>query len=256
MKSRNEENVSEAYKIASGGDIVAYDPIKHKRIILNTNEATDEDANEGENHADNKIIQYPIKTTGMAAFIIQDTITAHDDFNRILFVSKACLKKDHTSYPFKTYIHVEEENGKKIMVSTDGIRLHAAAVDLDLLPGNYTIKTGNKSITLFGPIESNKDNEYPNWKKVVPTDYIEKAVINFNDTSLKRDLKKLGIMSKRMYSIIKTTNKLINLYYLDDLLKETWNICIDSNEKNSAVLFSQNNTKKIFAIIMPMNPED
>jgi DNA polymerase III sliding clamp (beta) subunit (PCNA family) len=246
MKKIKEEN-SALKKVSGMGDMSGYDAMSQK--IVNLNEKQDD--------TPINIVKFPERLDRIAEFHITDSYLTKDDFKRILFVSKALSKneKQIKSAAYKSFIHVEIEDDKKLVVATDGARLHVAEVNLDLIPGNYTIRVSKKLIALAGPIE-NDDSRYPNWRKVVPKNLTERMIIDFNKTSLsKKDIDGIVEMSRTMYRLIKETNKIINLCHLDDLMKNTWSVRVDDKMANSPVVFENSIEKSVFALIMPINPE-
>jgi DNA polymerase III sliding clamp (beta) subunit (PCNA family) len=99
--------------------------------------------------------------------------------------------------------------------------------------------------------------KYPNWRKVIPKNKSEKLTLNFHNASLSKDKSTLARMSHRMYKLIKETNKLINLYFLNDLTDRSWGVyTCDDKTLNTPVMFSHKTDKEIFALIMPMDPEN
>jgi DNA polymerase III sliding clamp (beta) subunit (PCNA family) len=245
MKKITKTNSGEAYmKKASGGEITAYEPIRGENITLSS-----------EKNDSSNVIEFPTKLNRIAEFQINDDALTRDDFNRILFVSKALSRDRQETRLFKTLIHIELSGDKRLVIGSDGYRLHAVEVDLDLLPGNYSFRQDKHLIALGGPIE-NDNIKYPDWERIMPSDAEEKLTVNFDGAGIVNDLAKLASMSHKMYSLIKKTNKLINLYFLNDLSKTSWKVSVSPGEKNTPVVFSQDIQKKIFALIMPMNPEE
>jgi DNA polymerase III sliding clamp (beta) subunit (PCNA family) len=241
--ARKEKQKVNDLKIASGGENISYAVLPQETTALGK-----------ENDNPTNIIDFPKELTKKVEFQINDSREHHDDFMRLLFVSKV-IDKDESIRIFKTLIHVEVEDDKRIVIATDGNRLHAAVVDLDLLPGNYTIRVTKKLIALQGPVE--EAIKYPDWRKITPENTDDIATIDFANTDLGRDKSKLARMSHKMYSLIKKTNKLINLYYLNDLSKEPWVISLaPPGRPNAPVVFRRDSDKKMFALIMPMEPEN
>jgi hypothetical protein len=130
IKSKQKEN-EVMRKMAAGGETIAYDPETHKNISLEK---------DGK-HESSNIIKFPDKLKRTVEFQIPYESRTADDFGIILFVSKAIARNKNNAPVYKTVIHVEIEDGKKLAIATDGERLHAAAIDLDLFPRDYTIKT-------------------------------------------------------------------------------------------------------------------
>jgi hypothetical protein len=244
-KARGRKNDS-GLKMASGGE----------DINFNIKLLEDKPPIDGDKTNPGNIIEFPKNLSKTVEFQINDNTETHDDYMRLMFVSRV-LEKYDTSQPYKSFLHVEVEDGKRMVIGSDGRRLHAAVVDLDLLPGNYTVRFDKKLIALCGPIENKEaEYDYPNWKKTIPYNPTKKADIDFAETGLKKDRLQLGMMSQKMYSLIKRTGKLINLYYLDDLSKEKWAIYVADDVENSPVIFKREDAKKnMFAIIMPMETE-
>jgi hypothetical protein len=244
MKKRKVKERELEGKMVAGGEAIAYDAITHKRISLKT----------GKEVEPNNIVKFPEKPNPATEFQIPYEIKTRDDFERLVFVSKAISKDKKETRPFKKLIHVEMVDDKKMAIATDGTRLHAAQIYLDLIPGDYTITIVKKRITLRCPIESG--DTYPNWKRVIPENKSEKTVVDFTGIRLSRDRTILERMSQRMYKLIKKTGKLINLYFLNDLTDHAWVVYTGDDTKNSPIVFSKQLEKEIFALIMPLELEN
>jgi hypothetical protein len=242
--------VAREKKIASGENNVAVD-----FQVENVQEENSEDENA------NNIIPFNRTSDGVDQFEMKKSFSNQDDFNRIVFVSKSLQKDkilDVLRVAYKGVIHVEE-NGEKgsIVVGTDGYRLHYAEVGLTLSPGEYKIIVRKDHLSLSGPIKNEEGVMYPDWRKLIKDDLERCGSIDFHGTSLSRNIFATGLMSKKFYSLIRVTEKIINLRYLDDLSKERWDIYTDSQkELNSPLVFKQDLPKPIAAIIMPLFPED
>jgi hypothetical protein len=236
------------FKKASGENVIAYDPIEHKTLKL-------VDEKDIKKINSDNIIEFQKISTGIEFQNSNDT-RSREDFERVLFVTKALSKNKNEPIVYKTIVHVEkEENEKCTVIATDGARLHAAEVGLSLLPGNYTVHITKNIIALRGPIE-NDDISYPNWKKVYPANPIEKTIVSFEEKSILKNIFEAANMSRRLYSLIKNTKKLINLYYLNDLSKGvSWKVYVSTKMTNQPLLFKIEGNKLMFALIMPLLPE-
>jgi hypothetical protein len=240
---------SEEQKMASGETITTVD-FQAEEI---RNEKTDKKSN--------NIIPFKKESDELERFEMKRSYSNQDDFNRIAFVSRALQKgvlPDMLRVRYKGLIHIEENDGKgSMVVGTNGQRLHYAEIGLALTPGEYKITVKKNDLVLSGPIKSEEEFGYPNWRAIVKEDITKFGTIDFHGTSISRDLLSTGLMSKRFYSLIKATEKIINLRYLDDLSKERWDVYLYSNkELNSPVVFRQALEKTIAAVIMPLTPED
>jgi hypothetical protein len=241
-----EKNI--AKKVAGMEDIVAYDAMNNKSIVLDKVKNSTADSN---------IINFSHASDKKREFHVYRRYDA-DNYNKVLFVSKALSKdkKEIRAALFKSLIHIDIEENKKIIIATDGQRMHMAQINVDLLPGDYNVRFDKDCIALIGPMEI-VDFVYPTWRKILPSDVVKKVDINFRNTGLsKRKISELTHMSMRMYSLIKETNKIINLCYLDDLTKDNiWSVCINEDMKNSPVLFKHSINQDMIALIMPIDPE-
>jgi hypothetical protein len=251
--SRKEYNalnagVMDERKIASGENITAedfrYEPGPE-----------DKPANQGK---DNVI---PFKKEAERPNIIElkKDFRTQDDFNRIVFVSKA-LQKNLLDYvhAYKGVVHIEKKtDGGSIIVGTDGFRLHYAEISMELTPGEYKVDVRKNTLYLTGPVKDYSEHGYPDWRKLVKDNIEKQASINFYGTGLTRNTGVTGLMAKKFYSFIQATGKIINLRYLDDLTKANWDIYLDKDkELNSPVVFRQDLEKTMAALIMPMEPEN
>jgi hypothetical protein len=161
--------------------------------------------------------------------------------------------RDEIRY-FKRLLHVEEtESGECRIIVTDGKRLHIAELTLTLPEGNYEVNFDRHvaSVMLKGPIPGN--TEYPNYHKIMFTDEEEIAVVELYDTSMGRNVLKALKMSRQYAYIIRNIEKIINIRYLNDLMKCSWTVYVDKEKKNEALLFKTIDTddKELMALIMP-----
>jgi hypothetical protein len=69
-------------------------------------------------------------------------------------------------------IHIESEDGVHTVVSSDGRRMHFAAVDdPGLSDGNFSVvKKGG--VLIMSPVPDGHDYEFPDWRKVIPSDFV------------------------------------------------------------------------------------
>jgi hypothetical protein len=129
---------------------------------------------------------------------------------------------------------------------------------MKFIPGNYQFEIKKKKIILYGPLEADSDSgKYPDWRKLIMTDIKKCASLNFNGVGISKDIEIMGLMSLRFYRLIKSTEKIINLLYLNDLTKETWDVYLYCGpEANRPVMFKKESKKELVALIMPMTPEN
>jgi hypothetical protein len=193
--------VARVKKVSGTDDIAAYDAIARERVALHKDQ---------EDGVPDNIVPFPNKLDPIAEFHINNYSSTKDDFDRISFVARALSrdKKVIEVSVFKGLIHVEIEGDRKLVVATDGRRLHTAEISLDLLPGNYTIRFAKDLIALRGPM---KDDycRYQDWRKVIPENSTERAIINFRGTGLSmKNLKATEEMSIKSISLSRKQTRL------------------------------------------------
>ncbi len=170
------------------------------------------------------------------------------DYENALFVLKSM--SDDESRPFMCVIHVEEAEQGSRLVCTDGRRLHYADISIKIPAGDYKPVTTKNEIILKGPIDA---GSFPNWKRVVPEDGLDRGSFNLEKTSTGKNLSLNAGFSLAFAQLIEKTGEVVNLRYLDDLPKKEWQL-FSLEAKNRPLVFKRAvDGKETVAVIMPMS---
>lgn len=173
------------------------------------------------------------------------------DFERMLFVIKACSKTTANNY--KSVLHIERSRKGSRLIASDGLRMHYAEISKKINTGNYKPHVTKDLILLGKPVEKIK---FPQWSKVIPLNTEQKTVINLKDTGLRKDRKENEKLSLAFNDFLNKTGEPINIRYLEDLTKREWAVFSQSGRKKAIVLRekSGNNGKldEPLAVILPI----
>ena len=166
------------------------------------------------------------------------SIHNQDEFEKILFVLRACEKNGGRS--FTNVLHVEPSKHGSRLIATDGKRMHVAEIKAKIKPGDYKPIVTKDVIRLGEPI---RNVQFPKWERVVPTDTVRCGHIN---------LEKTASGNAMLASFVKQSGERVNQDYLGSLTKKRWLIC-RQKEKNRAVLLKEIDAKmETYAVIMPL----
>jgi len=173
------------------------------------------------------------------------------DFERMLFVIKACIKTGVNNY--KSVLHIERSRKGSRLIASDGLRMHYAEITKKIVSGNYKPHVTKDFIYLGKPVEKIK---FPQWAKVIPLNTEQKTVINLKDTGLRKDRKENERLSLAFNDFLNKTGEPINIRYLEDLTKREWVVFSQSGKKKAIVLKekSGNNGRlnEPLAVILPI----
>jgi hypothetical protein len=205
------------------------------------------------------VVKFPSELIQRMQYVLKKTSENGDDFLRITFVTKA-LSYDNYERPYKQLLAVKNEGKEntRTIIATDGRRLHMAEISYLLPAGYYNVQVKRDAI-IFQEEKMDDDFYYPNYEKVYPDEKQIKKVceLDLYETSLTKNIKKNGILSKQFAKLIRTAERTINIRFLDDLAKMSWSLYIMQDSQNtSALLFKVEGDKKLSALIMPINDED
>jgi hypothetical protein len=184
----------------------------------------------------------------MAMYEITRKNNRDAEFERLLFVLKAV--SDDTTRPSLCVVHAERSPEGMLLVGTDGRRLHVAAFDYPINEGDYVPVVTKTSVILKSPITS---VVFPDWKRVVPGRTTPLGAVNLNGAAL-RGGSGCGQLSLSLARIIEKTGRIINLHYLDDLLKSDWELHGQKGSEKAIVFRKPSGGKETYAVIMPMSP--
>ena len=152
-----------------------------------------------------------------------------EDYRKALFVLKAM--SDDTTRPYMCVLHVEAMRSGSRLVCTDGRRLHVAEIESKIPAGEYKPEVTKQTVFLR---ESTAGLAFPNWRKVVPTNALEKGSINFSGSGLGQKQSQCAQMSIAFHEFMAKTGEVVNLKYLDDLVKNEWRF-YSQEEKHKAL---------------------
>jgi len=176
-----------------------------------------------------------------------------DDFERMLFVVKACARNG--GFPFKNVIHIERTRTGSRLVATDGLRLHVAEISKKVKSGEYKPLIAKDTITLGKPLTGVK---FPAWAKAIPENTEMRGVINLANSGMGKDRKETEKLSLAFNSFVKQTGEPVNLRYLEDLTKREWAVYCQDGKRKAIVLKEKNGsaespgTRGPLAVILPI----
>ena len=170
-----------------------------------------------------------------------------EEFEKILFVLKACNKYSDTAYT--NVLHIEKaDNGSKL-VATDGKRMHVAEIETRIKPGDYKPLVTRDAIKLGIPLN---DVHFPNWEKVVPRVTAKCGIINLENTTIGKAQNTSREKSRVYDSFVKQTGERVNPNYLEDLTKKQW-VIYRQSEKQKPILLKEDGAKMpIYAVVVPL----
>jgi hypothetical protein len=172
-------------------------------------------------------------------------------FERMTFVLKA-RSKDATR-EYLTVLHVEQTKTGSRLIATDGLRLHVAEINRKIASGNYKPVLTKDRISLGEPAEG---IVFPNWVKVIPENTEKRAVIDLADTGMGKDRNQTERLSWAFRSFVNQTGELINLRFLEDLLKTKWSVYCQGVKNKAMVLKAEGAEASAFAVIVPLPEAD
>jgi hypothetical protein len=244
-KSKAYENSSVAAKV-SGAENVDINEVQETAKSFN-------------NKSTKKIIKFPEEFIKRTQYDFKKTYGNSDDFQRVFFVSRALSNDKDEMRLFKTFVKIENDidSGRTIIVATDGRRLHLAEINIDIPEGFYNIRTKNNVITFQEVIEPKDGLHYPDYRKLImsPEELKKVCDLDLTQTGLTKNLVKTGEISKQFAKIVRKAEKVMNIRFLDDLAKLSWELYIENNEKG-ALHFKLNSEKELLALIMPLDADD
>jgi hypothetical protein len=110
--------------------------------------------------------------------------------------------------------------------------------------------TTKHEIILKGPVD---EGPFPNWKRVIPEDSLDRGSLNLERTSTGKNLSLNAGFSLAFAQLIERTGEVVNLRYLDDLSKKEWQL-FSLEAKNRPLMFKREvDGKEAVAVIMPMS---
>jgi hypothetical protein len=177
-----------------------------------------------------------------------------EEFDTIRFVTKGIIKKLEPSEEYKNVVHVESFNEKRYIVGTDGSRLYGGHIKYSIDDGDYEVQSANNKYIKL--VRYEMTHEYPDWKDIIfQTKTIEKGVVDLLNTGLTRNINITQKASKEFEYLVRLTNKLVNIRFVDDLPKMDWTF--STAEKSIFVVLRPSDTNKdLFAVIMPIARKD
>jgi hypothetical protein len=179
--------------------------------------------------------------------VVFNRLDNRDEFERVLFVVKACsIKSDH---PYTSVVRVEPVPRGSRLVASDGKRLHVAEIETRIPPGDYRPAVTKDLIRFFAPVEG---IHFPNWKRVVPDKTRKRGSIDLSRTGLGKDSKLTERLTCAFNDFRRQTGELVNIRYLEDLPKTEWTVYCQSEKHRAIVLRETGAAHEAFAVIMPL----
>jgi hypothetical protein len=175
------------------------------------------------------------------------------DFERMLFVIKACTKEKNVS--FTSVLHVEQTRTGSRLIAIDGRRLHVAEISKKIKSGDYKAQVTKDIISLGKPL---KDIKFPAWAKAIPVTTVKRGVINLTDSGIGKNSKETDKLSLAFSSFVSHSGEPINLRYLNDLTKKEWEVYCQNDKQKAIVLREKSkgqnepDRKAPYAVIMPL----
>jgi hypothetical protein len=169
----------------------------------------------------------------------------------MVFVLKSRSKDENR--PYLTVLHVEQTKTGSRLIACDGLRLHVAEIDWNIKSGDYKPVLTKDRISLGDPVEG---IVFPNWTKVIPENTEKRAVIDLADTGMGKDRNQTERLSWVFHSFVTQTGELINLRFLEDLLKTKWSVHCQGVKHKAMVLKAEGAEKSVFAVIIPLPEAD
>jgi hypothetical protein len=260
IKSNDVEDAVILEKASSGYDNI--EPINES-----IKEANDSDKDNNEKKEN--IIDFPdtgetdraLNPVKEQLFILNRTFISYSELTKLKFILKVIEKYPSRNKDYAKRIKVENIPGsnwqnRKRVIATDGYRIHYAEIDFnfDLPCGEYLPYTINKDIAIKKL--DDKDSKFPNWKEYEKIQYNKASMpIDLRNTGLGRDTMKTLSLTKLFHRIIKKLSRLINIKYLDDLIKDKYEIFINSDKK-APLKFKLVNSRPLIAYIAPIDMEE
>ena len=198
----------------------------------------------------------PVKRTGRAAVRtvpagtssgVFTLIQNRDEFERVLFVLKACNKQSERE--FTTVLHVEQTRTGSRLVATDGLRLHVAEIGTKIKSGNYKPVVSKDAIRLGTPVG---DVQFPAWTKVIPAQAVRKGVINLEAAGIGKSRSTSMAMTRAYNSFVRQSGEKVNPHFLEDLTKKQWSIYCQKEKRKPLVLKEDGAAMETYAVIMPL----
>jgi hypothetical protein len=170
-----------------------------------------------------------------------------DEFERILFVLKACNKQSERA--FTTVLHVEQTRTGSRLVATDGARMHVAEIGTKIRSGNYKPLVTRDAIRLGAPVG---DIQFPSWTKAVPARARKRGVINLETTGVGKSRSTSMAMTRAYNSFVRQSGEKVNPHFLEDLPKRQWSIYCQNEKRKPLVLKEEGAAMETYAVIMPL----
>jgi hypothetical protein len=170
-----------------------------------------------------------------------------DEFERILFVLKACNKQSERA--FTTVLHVEQTKTGSRLVATDGARLHVAEIGTKIRSVNYKPVVSKDTIRLGMPV---RDVDFPPWTKAVPARASKRGVINLEAAGIGKARSTSMAMTRAYNAFVRQSGEKVNPHFLEDLPKRQWVIYCQNEKRKPLVLKADGAAMETYAVIMPL----
>ena len=171
-----------------------------------------------------------------------------EEFERILFVLRACNKYSSTAWT--NALHVEQSETGSRLVATDGKRMHVAEIETRIKPGNYKPIVSRDAVKLGIPLQ---DIQFPDWKKAVPQATARCGAISLENTAIGKAQSTAREKSRVYDSFVKQSGERVNPRFLEDLTKKRWIICCQGEKRKPVLLREEGARMDAYAVIMPLS---
>jgi len=186
----------------------------------------------------------PTRNTSTGKKLISHIFTQmrnKEEYEKILFVLRACDK--NIGRAFTNVLHVERAKNKSLLIASDGKRMHVTEIKTRIKPGDYKPVLTKEAVNLGMPV---LNINFPNWRKVVPTNVVRRGCINFENAVI-------GENSPANVAFTKMSGEKVNPSYLSDLTKKVW-VIYCQNEKRKALLLKEYGAEnETYAVIVPLS---
>lgn len=159
------------------------------------------------------------------------------------------------------------DSKKKVLVATDGRRLHTASgpqIDkvFEGLEGDYFVEKKGKVFIVSEPDKNNPEMGFPNWSRVIPDKENLEDVYPVKVDFCKKARRSLReIFNLRIAGVILDLGQNYDLTYLEGLMGYEWKVyaspIVDGYREDKPVLFEEEipQSFKLQIVIMPMRTD-
>jgi DNA polymerase III sliding clamp (beta) subunit (PCNA family) len=200
------------------------------------------------------MVDTPKPETKPKPYELYQGIKGDVDFNLFKFISRG-ISKEKSARDFEKVIHVEIYKNKKYIVVTDGRRIYLAETNHPIEEGNYHVEKNVAKYIKLVPCDLLRP--YPKWSRYMEYPIEKVGKIDLYSTSLTRNVNANQKASVEFEYLVRTTNKLVNIRFVDDLPKLDWDFYKCKNNKLKHITLKATHVDRdLRAIIMPIARRD